>query len=143
MNSVIISGNLTSDPEVKTLPKGNVVTSFTIANNKKWRTESGETKERVTFVSRLCWGPRGEAFAKYHKKGSKALVSGELIQETWEDKTTGKMQSKTRVRVQEWEFVGSKQEDAPRHAAPRSRIDPVPGDLAQPATATAEDDVPF
>jgi len=142
VNVVILHGNLTADPEVRYTPKGQAVCNFTLAINKRWRTEFGEEKEKVSFIGCYIWGKRGEAFAQYHKKGGKALVRGELAQESWDDKETGKKQSKTRVEVTDWEFAGGKREEGPT-AAPRPAIQQAPK-RAEPATGEPEEDfVPF
>jgi single-strand DNA-binding protein len=140
MNIVILHGNLTADPVVRYTPKGQAICEFGIAINKRWRTESGEEKEKVGFFGCYIWGKRGEAFAQYHKKGGKALLRGELAQESWEDKETGKKQSKTRVEVTDWEFAGGKREDAP--PAPRAQK-PQAQPEAPAGEAQPEDDVPF
>jgi single-strand DNA-binding protein len=141
-NTVFVSGNLARDPEVKYTPKGTAVVEFTIASNKRWTTEAGEKKEAVTFVGCVCWGAKGEAFAKYHRKGQRALIEGELCQETWEDKETGKKREKTKVRVREWFFMGSSTQEGtaqrpsrpqrPEAAAPQSGVlakEPEPDDV--------------
>lgn len=148
MNVVILHGNLTADPVVRYTPKGQAICEFTIAINKRWKTESGEEREKVGFFGCYIWGKRGEAFAQFHRKGGKALVRGELAQESWEDKETGKKQSKTRVEVTDWEFAGGKREDAqsapqvPR--PPRPQAEPTqPEAPAGEAPPTDDDDVPF
>jgi len=64
VNVVILHGNLTADPEVRYTPKGQAVCNFTLAINKRWKTESGEEKEKVVFPNCYIWGKRGEAFAQ-------------------------------------------------------------------------------
>jgi single-strand DNA-binding protein len=140
MNVVILSGNLTKDPELKFTPKGHAVCEFTIANNKKWKTELGEQKERVAFISCVMWGNRGEAFAKYHKKGAKAMVRGELVQESWDDKETGKKQTKTRVQAEEWEFVGGRESDAPQSQASAPKASQPAQQTPKPAAWESGDD---
>jgi glucose/arabinose dehydrogenase len=93
---------------------------------------------------------QGAAFPKWKGDafigalGGKALVRGELTQESWEDKETGKRQSKTRVEVTDWEFAGGKREDgqsvppAPRAQKPQAQAQAPTGEV-QPE----EDDVPF
>lgn len=148
MNKVILMGNLTRDPEIRYTPKGQAVCEFALAVNEKWKTEFGEVKERVTFLECFCWGARGEAFAKHHRKGSKALVDGKIVQETWDDKETGKKRSKTRIQVESWEFVsGSPQGAANAQDGPTQRPPAEPKSAAsvdQPNPAPREeDDVPF
>ena len=147
INRVILMGNLTSDPELRFGGSGTAVCQFTLAHNKRWRTESGEEKEKVSFIGCVMFSKRAEAFAKHHRKGMKALVEGELSQETWDDKETGKKREKTKVHVNSWEFVNGRQEATDRPApAPRPRpaaAEPTPAGAPADAAAEAEDDVPF
>jgi single-strand DNA-binding protein len=140
-------GNLVRDPETKHTPQGKAVTEATIAVTEKWTTDSGEKREKTAFVGLVIWGSRGEAFAKYHKKGDKALIEGKLVQETWEDKE-GKKREKTKVQVEQWHFLprgdrSQSHQEAPRPTrptqAPSSKIDPAPSLDGKPE----EDDVPF
>lgn len=88
-------GNLTSDPETKSIGIG-TVTNFTVAVNQK---VGG--KESATFVGCALWGKRGEAFAAHHAKGDKAAVSGTL----YADEYNGKLYIK--CEVSDWTFVKS------------------------------------
>jgi len=141
MNQVILMGNLVRDPETKHTPGGNSVTETTIAVTKKWVTQSGEKKEKTAFIALVIWGKTGEAFAKFHAKGQRALIQGELIQETWEDKETGKKREKTKVQVDQWHFLpsGDRQQQPRQQQAPKAKIEPTD----HPADSAAEDDVPF
>lgn len=150
MNRVMLMGYLTGDPETRYTPAGKAVVEWTIALNKRWKTEAGEEKERVSFIGCFAWGAKGEAFAKYHRKGRMACVEGELVQETWDDKTTGKKTSKIRVQVSEFHFTGQpKLEDgvAPRmsplpgHRQPQAKAGAAPA--AEGGQGEREDDVPF
>lgn len=143
MNKVMLIGNLTGDPEIRYTPAGKAVVEWTIAVNKRWKDEKGETKERTSFIGCFAWGAKGEAFAKYHRKGRMACVEGELVQDSWEDKATGKKASKTRVQVSEFFWTGQPKLDdgeAPR-MAPIHRTPPK-ADAPKPAT-DEPDDVPF
>jgi single-strand DNA-binding protein len=141
INTVILGGNLTRDPEVRYTPKGQAVCDATIANTEKWKTESGEAKERTAFVGLVIWGPKGEAFAKYHAKGQQVLVEGRITQETWDDKATGAKREKTKVQVDQWHFVGERR----NAAAPTGSPAPAKVNTAgsSPAPRTEDDDVPF
>lgn len=138
MNHVILLGNLVRDPETRATSTGKSVCEFTLAVTERWKTEHGEAKERTAFVSCAIWGPRGEAFSKYHRKGSRALIQGKLAQDTWQDKETGKSRSKTRVDATEWHFV------TPRHEGQEAKAAAPKAQQPQPSTleATPEEDGP-
>ena len=134
MNKVTLLGNLTRDPEIRHTKSGKAVVNASIAVTERWKTEAGEPKESVIFMDLVLWGATGETFAKYHFKGSKALVDGKLIAEEWEK--DGKRNRAVKVQVAAWHFVGGKTEAKP--AAPKPAASPE-----APATEAAEDDVPF
>ena len=133
MNKVTLLGNLTRDPETRFTKSGKAVVNASIAVTERWKTEAGEPKESVLFMDLVLWGTTGETFAKYHFKGSKALVDGKLIAEEWEK--DGKRNRAVKVQVAAWHFVGS------RDAKPTASK-PAASPEAQ-ATEAAEDDVPF
>lgn len=136
MNHIVLMGNLTDAPEVKHTNSGTAICSFTLAHNKRWKTEAGEQKEKVSFIKCVMFGQRAESFAKYHRKGSKALVEGEITQETWEDKETKKKRERTLIQVHNWEFVGERQGDGKQEQ--RQQAPQAPKAAQQP-----QDDVPF
>jgi single-strand DNA-binding protein len=105
-NKVILMGNLTRDPELKTLPRGKAVCELSLAVNKTWKDDNGQKQERTSFFGCSAFGSTAENLAKYFSKGKPILIEGELTQETWEDKETGKKREKTKVRVERFEFVG-------------------------------------
>lgn len=126
-NKVILLGNLTADPETRTTPSGQTVTSFSLAVNRTWNDQQGNRQEETSFINCTAWGPRGETIAKYVQKGRQLLVSGRLQQRTWDDKDTGKKRSSIDVIVEEFSFIndgrggsgGSANVSEP--AAPRSK----------------------
>ena len=109
-NKVILMGNLTRDPEIRHTQGGMAVCSASIAVNEKFKDAQGEWQERSTFVDVTIWGKRGEAFAKYHKKGASAFIEGKLRLDQWEDKQSGQKRSKLFVVGDNWEFVGGGRE---------------------------------
>jgi single-strand DNA-binding protein len=148
-NKVILAGNLTRDPELRYTPKGSAVAGFSLAVNRTWKTESGESKEEVSFIEVEAWGRQGEVIAQYMRKGRPLLVEGRLKQDTWEDKNTHQKQSKLKVVLESFSFIDSKGPeggqgggDAPRRAAPAP-----PGKPSAPSeagdAAAEDDDVPF
>lgn len=149
MNSVKLLGNLTSDPETRFTPKGVAVVEFTLAVTERWKNDAGEQKESTYFGRCVAWGKSGEAFAQYHKKGQKTLIEGKLKQDEWEDKETGKKRNATRIQVERWHFITSKNgagaatpaaPTAQRQNAPKT---PTNSGGGQEPTPLEEDDVPF
>jgi single-strand DNA-binding protein len=104
-NKVILLGNLTADPETRTTPSGQSVTSFSLAVNRTWNDANGQRQEETSFINCTAWGARGETIAKYVQKGRQLLVSGRLQQRSWDDKETGKKRSAIDVVVEEFSFV--------------------------------------
>ena len=104
-NKVILLGNLTADPETRTTPNGQSVTSFSVAVNRTWNDASGQKQEETSFINCTAWAARGETIAKYFSKGRQILVSGRLQQRSWDDKETGKKRSAIDVIVEEFSFV--------------------------------------
>ena len=74
-NRVILMGNLTRDPELRYTPKGMAIAKLGLAVNRVWRTETGETKEEVTFVDIDAFGKQAETIAQYLKKGRALLMT--------------------------------------------------------------------
>lgn len=104
-NKVILMGNLTADPETRTTPSGQSVTSFSLAVSRVYNDASGNRREDTSFINCSAWGARGETISKYVGKGRQLLVSGRLQQRTWDDKDTGKRRSAIDVVVEEFSFV--------------------------------------
>jgi single-strand DNA-binding protein len=77
-------GNLTRDPELRYIPNGSAVTSFTLAMNRVYKLQTGEKKEEVTFIKVVVWGRMAEICGEYLKKGSGAFVEGRLQSRTWD-----------------------------------------------------------
>ena len=97
-------GNLTRDPEVRTIPSGMTVCEITLAVNEKYK-----DKETVSFVDVTVWGKQAETLARWKKKGEPLLVEGKLRQESWTDKQTGQKRSKMKVVCERFTFVGGGQ----------------------------------
>jgi single-strand DNA-binding protein len=117
LNKVLIIGNLTRDIELRYTPSGKAVADIDLAVNKKWKTESGEDREEVTFVQCTVWDRRAEVAAEHLRKGSPVFIEGELAMEKWTDKTTGKERSKLKVRVSNLQFLGGKPQGKPNPPA--------------------------
>jgi len=146
-NKVILVGNLTRDPELRYTPKGTAIAKIGLAVNHKWRSESGDLKEEVTFVDVEVWSKTAENVGQYMRKGSPILIEGRLRLDTWDDKQTNQKRSKMVVVGETVQFLGSPRggaegtpaEPSSRPARPKSSEPPSDADGPPPE----EDDVPF
>ena len=107
-NKVVLMGNLTRDPELRAIPSGQNVCSFSLAVNRTWKNASGEQQEAVDYIDCNIWGKPAEIINQYMKKGSGILVSGRLQQRSWEQE--GQKRSKVEVVVEDFNFVGGPNE---------------------------------
>lgn len=105
LNKVMLIGNLTRDPEVRYTPKGAAVADLGLATNRKWRTETGEEKEEVCYVTVVVWGKQAEVAGKYLKKGRPVFIEGRLQFESWEK--NGEKRSGLKVHCERMQFLGS------------------------------------
>lgn len=151
MNHVALMGFLARDIELRYTQGGKAIGNSAIAVNRKWKNESGELKEEVSFIDLTFFGSQAETGAQYLKKGSPVIVEGRLKQETWEDKQSGAKRSKVVVIVEKLTFVPRAKEqgadsDAPTPSqAPQARrVSKVDADaVADGFPQSGEDDVPF
>ena len=109
LNKVLLIGNLTRDPEVRMLPSGRPVCKFGLAMNRNFKDAEGNRREETTFVDVESFGPRGEALARFFTKGKPIFVEGRLKLDQWESQT-GEKRSRLLVELDNWEFVGSRQD---------------------------------
>jgi len=136
INSIVISGRLARDPELKYTPSGTAIAEFTIACGQKWKDQTGADKETTAWIGCNVFGPRAEFASKYLKKGLRANVQGQLVTEEWTDKTSGQKRSKTKVKVMAIEPI-----DWPDR---QQQTQPAPPDMSRNQTPTVTmDDVPF
>ena len=107
-NKVLLMGNLTRDPQLKYLPSQTPVVDFGIACNRKYKTQSGEQKEEVTFVDCSAFGRTAEVINQYFTKGKPIFIEGRLRYEQWEDKQGGGKRSRLSVHIDSFEFIGGR-----------------------------------
>lgn len=139
INSVVISGNLTRDPELRTTNTGTKVLGFCVAVNDRCRNpQTQEWEDYPNFIDCVLFGPRAESVAKYISKGSKVAVQGKLRWSQWE--RDGERRSKIAVIVDQIEFfVGGSTKAA--HAGVSA---PVPVMAAAiPSPDIYDHDMPF
>lgn len=141
INICILAGHMTRDVELRYTPSGTPVGEFGLAINRKWKSESGELKEEVSFFDCVAFGRTAENINEYFRKGSAMMLEGRLKQESWEDKQDGRKRSKVKVIVEKFHFTASKSADGGGDERPAPRRAATPPAEA-PASADS-DDVPF
>jgi len=118
VNKATIIGNLTRDPELKSLPSGGKVTSMSLATNSYWKDKTtGEKKEAVEYHNIVVFGRQAETAAQYLKKGQQAYVEGRLQTRSWDDTATGVKKYRTEVVADTIQF-GAKTGGAGSSASP-------------------------
>jgi single-strand DNA-binding protein len=117
MTTLTITGNLTNDPELRFIPSGKALATFTVVSSKSTKLPDGTWENSdTTFWEVKCWGRTAENVAESLTKGMSVIVSGSAVQENWEDKNTGQKRSK--ISVTAWS-VGP---DLKRHVAKVSAL---------------------
>ena len=117
MNHISITGNLGKDPEMKFTPTGRKVTTFSVANNRRWTDDKGEKHEETTWLNIEAWNGLGETCAKYLQKGRKVLVEGRIDVRPYTDKD-GARRDWVCITASNVEFL-----DAPRSETPPTNED--------------------
>jgi len=84
LNKAFIIGNLTRDPEMRALPSGASVTSFSLATNRVWKDKDGNKQESTDYHNVVVFGRQAETVAQYLKKGSMALIEGRIQTRSWD-----------------------------------------------------------
>lgn len=103
LNKAIIIGNLTRDPELKALPSGAQVASFSVATNRVWKDKNGAKQESVDYHNIVVFGRQAETVAQYLKKGSSALIEGRMQTRSW-DAQDGTKKYRTEVIADRVQF---------------------------------------
>src|SRR5687767_9436356 len=116
LNTVILLGNLTRDPELRTTPQGTSVTSFGLAVNRRYR-QGEEQREEVCFVDIVCFGRQAETASDYLRKGNLAMIEGRLQWRSWETED-GQKRSKHEVIANNVQFMPRGQSDGMGRSGP-------------------------
>lgn len=140
INEVTLYGRLGKDPELKALPSGNSVVSFTMATTRSWKDDSGK-HEQTEWHNVVCFGKRAEVIAQYVKKGDKFYVKGRLQTRSWDDKDTSKKMYRTEIVVEDFSFGDNPKKDGEsRGSAPAEKTG---DDIDFPEDEINPDDIPF
>ncbi|MFA6050226.1 MAG: single-stranded DNA-binding protein [Candidatus Paceibacterota bacterium] len=103
LNKVLLYGNMTKDPEVKALPSGIKVASFSLATNRTFKDKNGVKQEKVDFHNIVVFGKQAELIEQYMKKGNPIYVEGRIENRSWEG-ADGKKNYRTEIIVDSFQF---------------------------------------
>ena len=153
INRVIITGNLTRDPELRSLPSGMSVCSLRVAvNTRRKDNSSGEWVDKPNYFDVTVWGAQGENCSRFLSKGRPVAVDGRLEWREWEDKDNNKRQS-VEIIADSVQFLGGREEGGNGNGFQARSDVPVNQDDFAPAAAgaatggggggTGDDDIPF
>jgi len=103
LNRAIVIGNLTRDPELKSLPSGIQVCSFSVATNRVWKDKNGVRQESADYHNIVVFGRQAETASQYLRKGSGVLVEGRMQTRSW-DSPDGKKNYRTEIVADRVQF---------------------------------------
>jgi single-strand DNA-binding protein len=127
-NKVLLMGNLTRDPLVKQLPGNGLVAEFGIAASRRYRTAAGEDREETAFVDCSAFGRLAEVISQFCRKGKPLFIEGRLKYDSWDDKQSGARRGKLSVVVENFQFIGGR-DDTARPGNPATPEAARPGGL--------------
>jgi len=149
INRVVLTGNLTRDPELRSTPSGTSVCSLRVACNTRRKDSTGNWVDKPNYFDVTVWGAQGENCAQYLSKGRPVAVDGRLEWREWDDQNGNKRQA-VDIIADSVQFLGGREEGA--GGGNGSRFTPqadVPADTSdfqqQPVStgAASDDDIPF
>ncbi len=104
LNKAIVIGNLTRDPELRALPSGIKVCTFSLATNRVWKDKNNARQESTDYHNVVVFGRQAETVAQYMKKGNSILVEGRMQTRSWDDKTSGEKKYRTEIVADKTQF---------------------------------------
>jgi len=145
INSVVITGNLTKDPELRSTQGGTAICKLRVAVNTRRRSQGGDWEDKPNFFDVTVWGAQGENCANYLSKGRPVAVQGRLEWREWESQDGGKRQS-VEIIADSVQFLGSR--DGGGNGNGFSPSSDVPADTsdfegAGVSGGGGDDDIPF
>lgn len=146
LNKALVIGNLTRDPEMKSLPSGIQVTSFSVATNRVWKDKNGAKQESADYHNIVVFGRQAETVAQFLRKGSSVLVEGRMQTRSW-DGPDGKKNYRTEIVADRVQFGPRSQGSGATAPAPKSEDDkgniPPMETIDYPEESISLDDIPF
>ena len=140
LNKVFILGNVTREPEVRALPSGQQVTSFSIATNRFYTSGAGEKKQEAEFHNIVCFGKLADISARFLNKGSLILIEGRIKTRNWTN-PAGVKQYKTEIIAESLQ-LGPRNSGGPESSGGQSNYSRQPSMSQEPDMSGRNEEIP-
>lgn len=146
LNKCLFIGNLTADPEIRTMPNGEQVANFSIALNEKYKAKDGNIVENVEYVRIVLYRRLAEIAAQYLHKGSQVYVEGRLKTRKWQD-NNGQDRYTTEIQGDNLQMLGGRNQDAAQNQPPKQQDKQQKAQSkpqqSEPPVDAFDDNIPF
>jgi single-strand DNA-binding protein len=145
VNVVVVTGNLTRDPELKQIQSGTALCKLRIAVNDRYKDQNGEWTDRPNYFSVDAWGNLAERCAEYLAKGKKVAVTGKLQWREWDATDGSGKRSEVSIRADNVEFLSPRgdAQDAGNYGGDHYEPVQQAGGGGEFPSAASDDDIPF
>lgn len=142
INKAFVGGNLTRDPEMKALPSGAKVTTFSVATNRVWKDQSGMRQEATEYHNVVVFGRQAETCAQFLRKGSNCFIEGRIQTRSW-DGPDGQKRYRTEVVADRVQFGARPTGNVGSAASAPEMIEDAVDAIEYPTDDINPDDIPF
>lgn len=142
LNRVMLIGRVTKDPEVRTIPSGQMVATFSIATNRQWTDQAGQKQEKAEFHNIVAWRKLAEIIQSYVKKGMRIYAEGRLETRSWED-PQGNKKYRSEIVLDNMIMLDSKHSGTGPAAAPATNNSAPNPAVNNPDEEISIEDIPF
>ena len=139
VNKCLFIGNLTADPEIRTMPNGEQVANFTIALNERYKAKDGNIVENVEYVRIVLYRRLAEIAGQYLHKGSQVYVEGRLKTRKWQD-NNGQNRYTTEIQGDNLQMLGCRQDEPKQSKQSKAKPEPL---SAMAEQDSFDDNIPF
>ena len=120
-NQIQVIGNVGKDPQIRSMPSGDLVANFSVATSEKWRDKSGEMMTKTEWHNVTCFGKLAEIAEKYIKSGKMVFIQGSLVTQKYTDKN-GVEKTSTHVKADTIRLLGGEKTDSNKPAQTNSKF---------------------
>ncbi len=124
LNKCLFIGNLTTDPEIRTMPNGEQVANFSIALNEKYKAKDGNVVENVEYVRIVLYRRLAEIAVQYLTKGSQVYIEGRLKTRKWQD-SNGQDRYTTEIQGDNLQMLGGRQDEPKQAKSSKAKPNPL------------------